>query len=92
MVNNIQKQANQLIRIIFGLTKNDSEKTISTRYNLISVDQLCYIETALFMYKYKLKLLPQAFDDIFQARNINHSYGSITTRTNSDFPNFAEYV
>ena len=34
---------------------------------------------------YKMKLLPQAFDNIFQARNINHSYGSITTRTNSDF-------
>ena len=86
MVNKIQRQANQFIRIIFGLKKNDSVKTISTRYNLLSVDQLCYIETALFMYIYKMKLLPQAFDNIFQARNINHSYGSITTRTNSDFP------
>ena len=33
-----------------------------------------------------MKLLPQAFDNTFQARNINHSYGSIATRTNSDFP------
>ena len=37
-------------------------KTISTHYNLLSVDQLCYIETALFMYKYKK--IPKAFDNI----------------------------
>ena len=93
MVNKIQRQANQFIWIIFGLKKNDSV-TVSTRYNLLSVDQLCYIKTALFMYKYKMKLLPQAFDNIYfkLETSITHMARLQQEQILTFFPNFAEYV
>ena len=84
-VDKIQRQANQFIRLIFGLKKNESIKSIANHHKLSSVEQTCYLQAALFMHKHKIKLLPVAFDHFFLIRSANGNADSRITRSSSEF-------
>ena len=49
------------------------------------MEQICYLQTALFMHMYKINLLPMDFDHFFLTRNANGNADLHITRSSSEF-------
>ena len=62
IVKKLQSTANNFIRLVFGIRRKDSVKSLMKAQNLLSIYQLMKREIAYFMYKYCNNHLPAAFE------------------------------
>ena len=75
----IQKRA---LRIISNSPYLSASKPLFEKYNVLDVFNLYKKEVAIFMYKYKNKLLPKSLEGMFTSRYDIHRYN---TRFNKDY-------
>ena len=80
----LQKQA---FRAISNSEFRCHSNPLFVKYNQLKMDDLCKLNVATFMYKYKNKMLPSLFDNsMFNTNEDNHKYNT-RFGTNFEIPN-----
>ena len=67
----LQKKA---IRICAGDNYRDHTDPIFSRHEILRINDIHFMQTAIFMFHYNAKLLPLYFEKMFQANREVHSY------------------
>ena len=75
----LQKKA---IRLISKSSYNSHSAPLFHKLNVLSLSDICQLQTGMFMYKCKNRLLPRYITDLFP---INASIHSYQTRSSNDF-------
>ena len=75
----LQKKA---IRICSGAGYRDHSDPLFTRFKTLKINDIHFLQTALFMFRYKTNLLPPSFTTMFRTNQNIHPY---PTRRAADF-------
>jgi hypothetical protein len=69
------------LRMILNKRKGVSTKDDCKKYILLRLPEIHTHAIAMFMYKYKNKLLPELFDDFFKCNNDTHQHNTRNANT-----------
>ena len=77
----------KVVRIITFSKFYEHTSPIFKRLKLIKLNDLLYLYTAVFMYKFHRKLLPSTFDNFFSTVAAKHNYGTrLSTKQSLSLP------
>ena len=87
IINKLQRTLNKFIRLTFSVDSRGSVSEIMKKFNLLTIKQMVFKETVLFMFKFHTKLHPPVFYNFFRTKqNMNCE---VNTRSNSSLtPSF----
>ena len=83
----IQRIANKLIRLTFGLHHRANVTDILRNNNIMTIDQITELEITCFMYKYIKGMLPPCFDHFFKNNLVSDNFSKCTSQSKF-YPSF----